>query len=78
MTTFYFCVEDNEGITFIDEPIECTDTSGAIGEAKKVLAEMVLDGLPNTPSKTLAVQVLDVSRKPVADVCLKLDISVLP
>ena len=46
MSHFYFKTMDNDGMIPGDLPLEFPDLFAAVEEAKHVLAEMALDGLP--------------------------------
>jgi hypothetical protein len=46
MSVFYFKTRDNDGTEPADIPFEFPDLFAAIEEAKHILAEMALDGLP--------------------------------
>ena len=49
MPKFYFKTKDNDGISPGDAPFEYPSLMAAIDQAKKVLAEMALDGIPSKP-----------------------------
>ena len=49
MSLFYFKTIDNDGTAPGDLPFEFPDLFAAVEEAKHVLAEMALDGLPLMP-----------------------------
>ncbi len=75
MDTFYFDIADNDGILPIDQGFEFGDVKHAFIEAKTVLAEMAMDGLPSNPTNALAVQVRDGHHKTIAQVALRLEIT---
>ena len=66
MSAFYFKTQDNDGTAAADLPFEFPDLFSAIEEAKHVLAEMALDGLPSAPERRLSIEVQNSERQPAA------------
>lgn len=78
MTAFYFKVVDNDGILPADEAFHFPDLFSAVDQAKAVLAEMALDGLPHEPLDALEIEVQNSQRLPVVRMRLELKIQYLP
>ena len=74
MAAFYFKVIDNDGTIPADDPFDFPDLIAAIRQAKIVLAEMALDGLPEDPIKALEIEVLNADRRPVVKMTPELQI----
>jgi hypothetical protein len=74
MASFYFKVTDNDGTNPADEPFDFPNLIDAIHQAKVVLAEMALDGLPRDPIKALEIEVQNGDHLPVARLQLELKI----
>lgn len=74
MSVFYFKTEDNDGSLPPDLAFEFPDLFSAVEEAKAVLAEMALDGLPRSPGKLLAIEVQNGDRQAVVRLNLQLTI----
>ena len=74
MTAFYFKVTDNDGIVAGDDAFEFPDLFAAIDQAKVVLAEMALDGLPKEPVRALEIEVQNADRAPVVRMKLELQV----
>lgn len=74
MAAFYFNVIDNDGTIPADDAFDFPDLIAAIRQAKIVLAEMALDGLPEDPVKALEIEVLNSDRMPVVRMKLELQI----
>jgi hypothetical protein len=74
MSVFYFKTEDNDGIVPPDLPFEFPDLFSAVEEAKAVLAEMALDGLPRSPDAALTIEVQNGDRHPIVRLQLELRI----
>jgi len=72
MSVFQFRFSDQEGDVSPDEMYEYQDLLAAIDEAKRVLAEMALDGLPREPGGSIAVEVITSTGSVVAKVGLTL------
>jgi hypothetical protein len=78
MSGFQFRFSDREGAVTPDEFYEFPDLFAAIEEAKRVLAEMALDGIPQTPGASITVEVVNGARVVVAKVGLTLNVEYLP
>jgi hypothetical protein len=74
MSSFKFRFRDQDGDAASDESYEFSDLFAAIAEAKRVLGEMALDGLPGQPDETLAVEVLNADGFTVARVGLTISV----
>ena len=74
MSVFYFKTRDNDGAEPADLPFEFPDLFAAVEEAKHVLAEMALDGLPRSPDEALSVEVQNGDRNPIVTLRLELKI----
>jgi hypothetical protein len=57
-----------------EEIYEFPDLLSAIEEAKRVLAEMALDGIPKAPGASISVEVVNAARVVVAKVGLTLNV----
>ncbi|MEA3534588.1 DUF6894 family protein [Rhizobium sp. CC-YZS058] len=77
MPAFYFSVVDNDGVIGADEAFEFPDLTAAVEQAKTVLGEMALDGLPSAPTNMIEIEVQDSARMPVARMTLELRIQYL-
>ena len=77
MSAFYFSVVDNDGVIGADEPFEFPSLTAAVEQARTVLAEMALDGLPAAPANMIEIEVQDADRVPVARMTLELRIHYL-
>lgn len=75
MSTFYFKTEDLETILQGDNGYDFPDRMSAIHEAKRLLAEMALDGIPEHSGKCLSVEVSNAQHIPIATLSLELTIS---
>ncbi|MBO9098411.1 MULTISPECIES: DUF6894 family protein [Rhizobium] len=65
MAKFYFNISDNEGFSAGDAPFEYPTLTAAIDQAKSVLAEMAIDGIPEGNGRRLSVEVANDRRQPV-------------
>lgn len=74
MAAFYFKVIDNDGTIPADDAFDFPDLLCAISQAKIVLAEMALDGLPQHPLNALEIEVLNADHLPVVRMKLELKI----
>jgi hypothetical protein len=74
MPKFYFKTKDNDGISPGDAPFEYPTLTAAIDQAKKVLAEMALDGIPDENGRQLTVELEDGNHDPVVVVSLILKV----
>jgi hypothetical protein len=77
MSVFYFKTHDNDGTVPADLPFEFPDLFAAVEEAKHVLAEMALDGLPQAPGRKLSIEVQNGERLPIVNLQLELKIDYL-
>jgi hypothetical protein len=78
MAAFYFKVVDNDGIIPADDAFDFPNLIDAIQQAKVVLAEMALDGLPQDPLKALEIEVQNADHLPVVRLKLELKIQFPP
>jgi hypothetical protein len=74
MSDFQFRFSDREGDIQTEEVYEFPDLLAAVEEAKRVLAEMALDGIPRAPGASLTVEVVNAARVVVAKVGLTLNV----
>ncbi|GAA3114235.1 hypothetical protein GCM10010520_67730 [Rhizobium viscosum] len=74
MSHFYFKTIDNDGTVPGDLPLEFPDLFAAVEEAKHVLAEMALDGLPQWPDGSLGIEVQNGDRSPIVRLRLELKV----
>ncbi|WP_438749389.1 DUF6894 family protein [Pararhizobium sp. O133] len=74
MSVFQFRFSDQEGDVAPEEFYEFQDLLAAIDEAKRVLAEMALDGLPNEPGGSIAIEVVTATGSVAAKVGLTLSV----
>ncbi|MGR9170999.1 DUF6894 family protein [Rhizobium sp. KDH_Rht_773_N] len=74
MSHFYFKTMDNDGTIPGDLPFEFPDLFAAVEEAKHVLAEMALDGLPQRPGGTLGIEVQNGDRSAIVRLRLELKV----
>ena len=65
MGQFYFKIQDQDGVLQPDRGFEFQDLELAKTEAKTLLAEMALDGLPNEPIDSISVELQDANRVPI-------------
>ncbi|MDR7146339.1 DUF6894 family protein [Rhizobium sp. BE258] len=77
MSAFYFKTHDNDGTVPADRAFEFPDLISAVEQAKRVLAEMALDGLPSAPGERLSIEVQNGQRMPIVNLELELTISYL-
>lgn len=74
MTAFYFNTRDNDGVSSGDSPFEYPTLMDAIEQAKKVLAEMALDGIPNCTGRRLSVELENAEHQPIVTVSIELKV----
>ena len=74
MCSFKFRFRDQDGDVASDESYEFSDLFAAIAEAKRVLGEMALEGLPGPSDEAMAVEVLNADGFPVARVGLTISV----
>jgi len=77
MALFYFKVVDNDGTIPADDGFDFPDLMSAVRQAKIVLAEMALDGLPQDPEKALEIEVQNAGHFPVVRLRLELKVDYL-
>ncbi|MCQ4634944.1 hypothetical protein J2Y63_006793 [Shinella sp. BE166] len=65
MERFYFKIQDQDGVLQPDRGFEFSDLQRAKEEAKTLLAEMAVDGLPNEPVDSISVELQDANRVPI-------------
>lgn len=73
MTRYYFKIQDQEGVLQPDRGFEFADLQSAKEEARMLLAEMALDGLPNEPVDSISVELQDANRVPIVTFRLVLE-----
>jgi hypothetical protein len=76
MGRYYFNIQDQDGVLQPDRGFDFPDFEGAKEQAKTLLAEMALDGLPRKPVDSIAVELQDANRVPV--LTMRLVLEVLP
>ncbi|KQV31989.1 hypothetical protein [Rhizobium sp. Root1204] len=74
MSSFQFRFWDRDGAVATDEIYEFRDLFAAVDEAKLVLAEMVLDGIPAKSGDVMAVEVVNADGVIAAKVGLTLSV----
>ena len=77
MSVFYFKTHDNDGTVPADSPFEFPDLFSAMEEAKHVLAEMALDGLPRAADHSISIEIQNADRLPIVSMQLELTINYL-
>lgn len=65
MGQFYFKIQDQDGVLQPDRGFEFEHLEQAKNEARTLLAEMALDGLPNEPVDSISVELQDANRVPI-------------
>ena len=65
MAKFFFNTSDNDGTLPGDSPFEYPTLTAAIEQAKTVLAEMALDGIPDGNGRCLSVEVANDHHQPI-------------
>jgi hypothetical protein len=73
MERYYFKIQDQDGVLQPDRSFEFLDLQKAKDEAKTLLAEMAIDGLPNEPVDSISVELQDANRVPVVTFRLVLE-----
>ena len=66
-------VQDQEGVLQPDRGFEFPDLERAKEEARTLLAEMAVDGLPQEPVDSIAVELQDANRVPIVTFRLVLE-----
>lgn len=65
MERYYFKIQDQDGVLQPDRGFEFADLKRAKEEARTLLAEMAIDGLPNEPIDSISVELQDAHRVPI-------------
>jgi hypothetical protein len=65
MSKFHFNTKQNDGTWLGHAPLECPTHTAAITQAKKVLAEMAMDGFPDDNGCQLSVEVENGEHEPL-------------
>jgi hypothetical protein len=65
MEKYYFKIQDQDGVLQPDRGFEFPDLDHAKEEARTLLAEMAVDGLPNEPVDSISVELQDANRVPI-------------
>ena len=73
MGRFYFKIQDQDGVLQPDRGFDFADLEHAKCEARTLLAEMAIDGLPNEPIDSISVELQDANRVPVVTFRLVLE-----
>jgi hypothetical protein len=74
MAKFYFNTRDNDGMLAGDSPFDYPSLTAAIEQAKNVLAEMALDGIPDGNGRQLSVEVENDDHQPIVTVSIELKV----
>lgn len=74
MAKFYFNTRDNDGLSQGDLPFDYPTLTAAIEQAKSVLAEMALDGIPDGNGRCLTVEVENADHKPIVTISIELKV----
>lgn len=73
MERYYFKIQDQDGVLQPDRGFEFENLERAKEEARTLLAEMAIDGLPNEPVDSISVELQDANRVPVVTFRLVLE-----
>ncbi|GMB81420.1 hypothetical protein NN6n1_22030 [Shinella zoogloeoides] len=73
MERYYFKIQDQDGVLQPDRGFDFPDLERAKEEAKTLLAEMALDGLPREPVDSISVELQDANRVPLLTMRLVLE-----
>ncbi|CAK7255046.1 hypothetical protein KYK30_18730 [Shinella yambaruensis] len=65
MGRYYFKIQDQDGVLQPDRGFDFENLAQAREEAKTLLAEMAIDGLPNEPIDSISVELQDANRVPI-------------
>ncbi|NVP58355.1 DUF6894 family protein [Mycoplana rhizolycopersici] len=76
MPGFAFGTKDADGPSPADRMFDFSGLEAAIDEAKKVLAEMALDGIPTKQDQPIWVEIFDAEFNRVAKVALQISIEI--
>lgn len=74
MSGFQFRFSDREGEVAPEEIYEFPDLFSAVDEARRVLAEMALDGIPSVSGASITVEVVNFTGLVAAKVSLTLKV----
>ncbi|MGJ7040460.1 DUF6894 family protein [Shinella sp. BE166] len=74
MAKFYFKIQDQEDVLQPDRSFEFPGPEEAESEAKFLLAEMAVDGLPKGKLDSLSVELQDENRVPIVTVRLVMEV----
>jgi len=74
MAKFYFKIQDQEDVLQPDRSFDFPGLEEAEREAKSLLAEMAVDGLPKGTLNTLSVELQDHNRVPLMTVRLVMEV----
>ncbi len=74
MGRYYFKTQDHDGVLQPDRAFEFPDLEGAKEEARTLLAEMAMDGLPREPVDSISVELQDGGRVPIVTYRLVLEV----
>lgn len=73
MAKFYFKIQDQDGVLLPDQAFEFETVDEATEQAKTLLAEMALDGLPREPVDSISVELQDETYRPLLTVRLLME-----
>ncbi len=74
MSKFYFKTKDTDGTFPGDAPFEYPTLMAAIEQAKRVLAEMALDGIPDDAGQQLSVELQNGDHEPIVTISMELTV----
>ncbi|MDF1631254.1 hypothetical protein [Mycoplana sp. MJR14] len=74
MPDFAFVTKDEDGATPSDRMFQFADLEAALDEARKVLAEMALDGIPTAEDQPIWIEIFDENLHRVAKLVLQLKV----
>ncbi|WP_162703910.1 DUF6894 family protein [Rhizobium sp. SYY.PMSO] len=77
MTTFYFHTRDRESVLEDDQGQDFPDLICAIDEAKRILAEMAADGIPQRGGERLVVEIARSDKVALVQLALTMEIAYL-
>jgi hypothetical protein len=75
MAKFYFNTRDNDGLSPGDSLFEYPTLRAAVEQAKTVLAEMALDGIPDGDGRCLSVEVENDTHQPIVTVSIEFKVN---
>ncbi|WP_337181008.1 hypothetical protein [Shinella sp.] len=73
MERYYFKIQDQDGGLQPDRGFDFPNLERAKEQARTLLAEMALDGLPKEPIDSIAVELQDANRVPILTMRLVLE-----